>query len=187
MAKSARQNALPFRVPLPWNQSKRLIGGGRPSRFRLAASSCHVSPRAASRSLMWPSARFPRLVLGGHPKIIEKLSHNFAATLNFLLVGRSFGRSAYLALRPGRNAIGARRFLCHGISQFHWILRMRTALPLTGQCLDELDSDFGPTRHRPFSPYRKFRSLCIGGAIALVSGTCFLGSGRATIEARVRT
>jgi hypothetical protein len=25
-----------------------------------------------------------------------------------------------------------------------------------------------------FSPYRKFRSLCIGGAIALVSGTCFL-------------
>jgi hypothetical protein len=24
------------------------------------------------------------------------------------------------------------------------------------------------------SPFRKFRSLCIGGAIALVSGTCFL-------------
>jgi hypothetical protein len=24
------------------------------------------------------------------------------------------------------------------------------------------------------SPYRKFSSLCIGGAIALMSGTCFL-------------
>jgi hypothetical protein len=63
-----------------------------------------------------------RLVLGGYPKIIEKLSHDFAATLNFLLVGRSSGLNAYLALRPDRNAIGARRFLCHGISQFHWIV-----------------------------------------------------------------
>jgi hypothetical protein len=27
---------------------------------RVVASSCHVSPRAASRSLMWPSARFRR-------------------------------------------------------------------------------------------------------------------------------
>src|SRR6516165_5675286 len=184
MAKSARQNALPFRVPLPWNQSKRLIGGGRPSRFRLAASSCHVSPRAASRSLMWPSARFPRLVLGGHPKIIEKLSHNFAATLNFLLVGRSFGRSAYLALRPDRNAIGARRFLCHGISRFHWILRMRTDLPLTGQCLDELDSDFDPTRHRHIESLPLNLDLC---ASAVQSRWClapaFSCSGRATIKA----
>src|SRR5262249_54307246 len=45
---------------LLWNQSKRILGGGRPSCFRLAASSCHVSPRAASRWLMWPSARFRR-------------------------------------------------------------------------------------------------------------------------------
>ena len=36
------------------------LGGGRPSCFRLAASSSHVSPRAANRSLMWPSARFRR-------------------------------------------------------------------------------------------------------------------------------
>jgi hypothetical protein len=57
----------------------------------------------------------PRLVLGGHPKIIEKLSHNYATTLNFLLVGRSSGLNADLALVPDRNAISARRFLCHGI------------------------------------------------------------------------
>src|SRR5262249_11824893 len=107
---------------------------------------------------MWPSARFrrsanvPGLSYADTQKSFETLSHNFAATLNFLLVGRSFGRSAYLALRPDRNAIGARRFLCHGISRFHWILRMRTDLPLTGQCLDEPDSDFGPTRHRHIQP-----------------------------------
>jgi len=33
---------------------------GRPSCFRVAASSRHLSPRAASRSLMWSSARFRR-------------------------------------------------------------------------------------------------------------------------------
>src|SRR5215467_9510303 len=98
---------------------------------------------------MWPSAR---LVLGGHPKIIEKLSHDFAATLNFLLIGGSFGRNAYLALVPDRNAIGARLFLCHGIHNFTGSVRIRTALPLTGQCLDELESDFDPTRHRNIEP-----------------------------------
>jgi len=35
----------------------------------------------------------------------------FAATLDFLLVGGSFRRNAYLALGPDRNALGARRFL----------------------------------------------------------------------------
>jgi hypothetical protein len=60
----------------------------------------------------------PRLVLGGHPKIFEKLSHNFATTLNFLLVGRSSGLNVGLALIPDRNAIGARRFLCHSIRSF---------------------------------------------------------------------
>jgi hypothetical protein len=36
-------------------------------------------------------------------KIIEKLSHNFAATLDFLLVGRTLGLSAYTSIsdRPG--------------------------------------------------------------------------------------
>src|SRR5262249_27367642 len=115
-----------------------------------------------------------RLVLGGHPKIIEKLSHNFAATRNFLLTGGSFGRNVYLALVPDRHAIGARHFLCHSIHYFTGSVRIRTALPLTGQCRDELDSDFDPTRHRHIEPCRKFSSLCIGGAIALVSGTCFL-------------
>ena len=59
---SQRQNALPIRVPLSYSRikSKRILGGGRPNCFRLAASSCHVSPRAASRSLMWPSARLRR-------------------------------------------------------------------------------------------------------------------------------
>src|SRR5262249_26957207 len=74
-----------------------------------------------------------RLVVGGHPKIIEKLSHNFAATRNFLLIGGSFGRNAYLALVPDRNAIGDRLFLCHGIHSFTACVRIRTALPLTGQ------------------------------------------------------
>jgi hypothetical protein len=32
-----------------------------------------------------------RFVVGGRPKIIEKMSHNLAATLDFLLVGGSFG------------------------------------------------------------------------------------------------
>ena len=79
---------------------------------------------------MWSSARFKRsakvlgLVVGGHPKIIEKLSHNFPATLDFLLVGGSFARNAYLALGLERNAIGARRFLCHGIHGFIGCLRM---------------------------------------------------------------
>jgi len=42
---------------------RRLFGPdqfGRPSCFRVAASSRHLSPRAASRSLMWSSARFRR-------------------------------------------------------------------------------------------------------------------------------
>ena len=139
----------PLAEPVP-DQSKRALGGGRPSCLRLSASSCHVSPRAASRSLMWPSGRFKalreftRLVLGGHPKIIEKLPHNFAATLNFLSVGRSSGLNAYLALGLDRNAIGAR---CFGIHSFNGCVRMRTALPLIGQCLYESDSDFNPIRH----------------------------------------
>src|SRR6516225_8626007 len=40
--------------------TKTVLGGGSPSCFRVVASSCHVSPRAASRSLMWSSARFRR-------------------------------------------------------------------------------------------------------------------------------
>ena len=66
----------------------------------------------------------PRFVVGGHPKIIEKLSHNLPATLDFLLVGGSFARNAYLALGLERNAIGPRRFLCHGIHGFTGCLRM---------------------------------------------------------------
>ena len=102
------------------------------------------------------------------PKIIEKLSHNFAATLNFLLVGRSSGLNADLALVPDRNAIGARRFLCHGIRSLTGCVR--TAIPLTGQCLDELDSDFDPARqHRHIEPLPlNLDLLCMGGAIALV-------------------
>jgi hypothetical protein len=73
------------------------------------------------------------------------MSHNFAATLDFLVVGGSFRRNGYQALGPDRNAIGARRFLCHGIHNFTGSVRIRAALPLTGQCLDELDSNFDPT------------------------------------------
>jgi hypothetical protein len=95
----------------------------------------------------------PRLVVSGHPKIIEKLSHNLAATLDFLLVGRSFGCNAYLvALGPDCDAIGDRLFLCHGIHSFTGCVRIRTALPLTGQFLDELDYDLDPTRHRHTAP-----------------------------------
>src|SRR5262245_63113746 len=83
-----------------------------------------------------------RLVIGGPPKLIEKLSRNFAATRNFLLIGGSFGRNAYLALAADRDAVGARSFLCHGIHNFTGSVRIRTALPMTGQCLDELDSNF---------------------------------------------
>src|SRR6516162_7600799 len=141
---------------------------GRPSCFRVAASSRHLSPHAASRSLMWSSARFSRSanVLGLSSVDIQKLSHSFAATLDFLLVGRSFGCNAYLvALGPDRNAIGDRLFLCHDVHSFIGCVRIRTALPLTGRCLDELDSDFDPIRYGHTEPYRKFRALCIGGAI----------------------
>jgi hypothetical protein len=97
-------------------------------------------------------------------KIIEKLSHNFATARNFLLIGGSFGRNAYLNLVPDHNAIGARRFLCHGIHNFTGSVRIRTALPLTGQCLDELDSDFDPIRHRHIAccPYRKLDLFVCG-------------------------
>jgi hypothetical protein len=37
------------------------------------------------------------------------MSHNFATTLDFLLVGGSFGLDAYLAFGPDRNNINARR------------------------------------------------------------------------------
>jgi hypothetical protein len=37
------------------------------------------------------------------------MSHDFAATLDFLLVGGSFGLDAYLAFGPDRNTINARR------------------------------------------------------------------------------
>jgi hypothetical protein len=61
---------------------------------------------------------------------------------------------------------------------------MRTDLPLTGQCLDELDSDFDPTRHRHIEPLPLNLDLC---ASAVQSRWClapaFSGSGRATIKA----
>jgi len=118
------------------------------------------------------------------PKIIEKLSHNFAAARNFLLVGGSFGRNAYLALVPDRNAIGARRFLCHGIHNFTGSVRSRTALPLTGQCLDELDSDFDPTRHRHIEPLWLSLDLCVSAVQSRWwLAPAFSCSGRATIKA----
>jgi len=81
------------------------------------------------------------------------MSHNFAATLDFLLVGGSFGCKAYLvALGLDRNAIGDRLFLCHGIHSSLGYVRIRTAFPLTGQFLDELDYDLDPTRHRHIAP-----------------------------------
>ena len=57
-------------------------------------------------------------------------------------------------------------------------------LPLTGQCLDELDSDFDPTRHRHIEPLPLNLDLC---APAVQSRWClapaFSCSGRATIKA----
>jgi hypothetical protein len=84
------------------------------------------------------------------------MSHNFAATRNFLLIGGSFGRSAYQALVPDRDAVGARSFLW-GIHNFTGSVRVRTALPPTGQGLNELDSNFDPIRHRHIARgfYRK--------------------------------
>ena len=51
---------------------------GRPSCFRVAASSRHASPHAASRSLMWSSARFRRSanVLGLSSVDIQKSLKN---------------------------------------------------------------------------------------------------------------
>src|SRR5215831_18307283 len=118
MAKSARQNALPFRVPLPWNQSKRVLGGGRLSCFRLAASSSHVSPRAANRSLMWPSARFRRSanVPGLSSADTQKSLKNCRTTSRRRSISCLLGEALYLvALGPDHNAIGDRLFLCHGI------------------------------------------------------------------------
>jgi hypothetical protein len=48
------------------------------------------------------------------------MSHNFTATLDFLLVGGSFGLDAYLAFGPDCNTINAKRqvFHCHAICRF---------------------------------------------------------------------
>jgi hypothetical protein len=52
-----------------------------------------------------------------------------------------------VALGPDRNAIGDRLFLCHGIHSFTGCVRIRTALPLTGQFVDELDSNPTSSHH----------------------------------------
>jgi hypothetical protein len=66
-----------------------------------------------------------------------------------------------VALGPDRNAIGDKPFLCHGIHSFTGCVRIRTALPLTGQFLDELDYGLDPTRHCHIAPVLtgNFRSL----------------------------
>ena len=48
-----------------------------------------------------------RFGVGRPPKIVEKLSHNFATTLEFLLVGSIFGLSARLVPGPDHDTFGA--------------------------------------------------------------------------------
>src|SRR6516165_4405404 len=48
-----------------------------------------------------------RFGVGRPPKIVEKLSHNFATTLEFLLVGSIFGFSARLVPGPDHDTFGA--------------------------------------------------------------------------------
>src|SRR5215831_9706006 len=131
---------------------------------------------------MWPSARFrrsanvPGLSSADIQKSLKKLSHYFAATLDFLLVGRSFGCNAYLvALGPDRNAIGDLLFLCHGIHSFTGCVRIRTALPLT--VLDELDYDLdsNPTSSHCAPPEtRSFRLRRPVRPQYSWSGRCFI-------------
>jgi len=80
---------LPTRVPLSLNQSKRR------REAEVFPTRGVKLPCLSTRSQSFVDVAFgpiealrkcPRLVLGGHPKIIEKLSHSFATTLNFLLV-----------------------------------------------------------------------------------------------------
>src|SRR6516165_10500914 len=102
---------------------------------------------------MWPSARFRRSanVLGLSSVDLQK------SLKNFRTISRRRAISCWLAeasdvtpiWRSSPTAMLSREA---GIPQFHWIVRMRTVLPLTGQCLDELDSDFDPTRHRHIEP-----------------------------------
>src|SRR6516165_7091570 len=48
-----------------------------------------------------------RFGVGRPPKIVEKLSHNFATTLEFLLVGSIFGLGARLVPGPDHDTLGA--------------------------------------------------------------------------------
>src|SRR5262245_774075 len=110
-------------------------------------ANCRNRPAAAENAANF--FRSSTRAAGG--KIIEKLSYNVAATLNFLLIEQLFGLSAYLAFGEDRNAIGPGRFRCH-LHSFTDCVRMRTTLPLTGRCLNELGGI-----HR-FSGYIRMRT-----------------------------
>jgi hypothetical protein len=75
-----------------------------------------------NRSLMEPSTRLdaPPMFLADRrwrPRTIEKLPHNFAETLNFLLIGQTFALNAYLVFGADRDVVYIPRqvFRCHAI------------------------------------------------------------------------
>jgi hypothetical protein len=105
---------------------------------------------------MWPSARFRRSA--NVPGLSSADIQKSLKTCRTIWRRRSI--SCYLvALGSDRNAIGDRLFLCHGIHSFIRCVRIRTALPPTGQFLDELNYDLDPTRHRHIAPPPEARSF----------------------------
>ena len=50
-------------------------------------------------------------------ELLKKLLHNFAETLNFLLIGQTFDPNAYLVFGADRDAVCIARqvFRCHAI------------------------------------------------------------------------
>ena len=96
-----------------------------PFRARSHTTSGLRSPVFASSMILFAIAYAVLRTGGGPPKIIEKLSHNFAATRNFLLIGGSFGRNAYLNLVPDHNAIGC---MARGCSHALYFVRCLATL-----------------------------------------------------------
>src|SRR6516165_2592192 len=75
-----------------------------------------------------------RFGVGRPPKIVEKLSHNFATTLEFLLVGSIFGFSARLVSGPDHDTFGA------GCQAFEFLL-VGTIFSLSARLIPGPDHD----------------------------------------------
>src|SRR5262249_17384901 len=113
---------------------------------------------------MWSSARFSRSanVLGLSSVDIQKSLKNCRTVSRRRSISCLLGEASDVMpiwwLSGRSNAIGDRLFLCHDIHSFTGCVRIRTALPLTGQFVAELDYDLDPTRHLHMAP-RSHRKL----------------------------